>query len=437
MLRLFALFANLLIALILKLGFTDDIGITSEVPTQVVAGSSFEVKVTIKKGELASFSRLLQTMPAGLTATSVETANADFSFDDKKARFIWMNMPSEKEIMVSYTIKVDPRLKGQFSIASKFSYIADNERRTVTSQSGEITILPSPTTDPSLIVDINDYELLVIPYIPVSGSEPQIACIRQAPVPSPDGKGYIVNILVSKERKEKFAKIEETIPEGYKAEAVNERDAIFTFKKNTAKYLWMNLPASSFFLVSYKLVPTGMGTKKAPTLQGTFSYLEEAKTITINIQQTPQDLAQVKSSEDLNLLIQNIGAASLAYGQTDGVSKHIPVTNQKEPKSNKKTMLEPEEGIYYRVQLAAGHSPVNVKRYFKSYKLEKEVRHEYHEGWYKYSVGSFPEYKVARDYREQIWNSTTLDDAFVSAYNNGTRITVQEALMISNQRWYK
>lgn len=55
MLRLFALFANLLIALILKLGFTDDIGITSEVPTQVVAGSSFEVKVTIKKGELASF----------------------------------------------------------------------------------------------------------------------------------------------------------------------------------------------------------------------------------------------------------------------------------------------------------------------------------------------------------------------------------------------
>jgi hypothetical protein len=434
MIRLFAVFANLLIALVLSVFFADPIEVKLNVPNEVTAGTEFEVHVTINKGELESFSRLLQTMPAGLTAVSSESSNADFSFENKRARFIWLRMPDEKQFEVSYTIKVDQRLKGDFNIGSKFSYINENERRTVTAESNSITILPSPDIEPELIVDISDFERLVIPYIAPSGVEPQIACIRQTPIKSPDGDGYIVNLLVSKERKEKFAKIEEIIPKGFKAVPLQDRDAIFTYRNNVAKFLWMNLPASSFFVVSYKLVPIGLKNTSIAPIDGQFSYLEEAKTVSINIQQTGEDLALVKTPEELNQLILGLGTATLASVDADGVSKTVKV---KTPRSNKKYMLEPEEGIYYRVQLAAGHSPVNIRRYFRKYKLEKEVRQEFHEGWQKYSVGSFPEYKNARDYRMHIWNTTNIDDAFVSAYNNGNRITVQEALMIANQKWYK
>ncbi len=447
MIRLFAIFANLILALILKMSFVDDIGVSVETPQEVTAGSEFEVNVTIKKGDLESFSRLLQTLPAGLTAESVKSSNADFNFESKRARFIWLKMPESKEINVSYSIKVDPRLKGDFNIGGKFSYIAENERRTVTTQSNSITILPSPDIDPSLIVDVDDFEQLVIPYIPTNQGEPSIACIRQHPYPAPDGKGYIVNLLVSKERKEKFAKIEESVPKGFKAEAINDGDAIFTYKDNVAKFLWMNLPESSFFMVSYKLVPNIL-SKSDPQIDGTFSYLEEAKTMSIAIQQTGKDLAMINTPEELNNLIAGIGSeatiasieasdASASENVTKNVTVGSSVTRSKEPRSFKKYLLEPEAGIYYRVQLAAGHSPINIKRYFKKFKLEKEVRQESHEGWYKYSVGSFPEYKTARDYREHIWNTTEIDDAFVSAYNDGNRITVQEALMISNQQWYK
>lgn len=449
MIRLFAPFVNLLVALVLKVSLQGDVTVMVEAPSEVVAGNEFEVKVTINKGDLASFSRLLQNLPAGLTASSAITSNADFNFEEKRARFIWMHLPDEPKITVAYTIKVDQRLKGTFNIDGKFSFIDENERRSVDVKSNLITILPSPDIESSLIVDIADYERLVVPFVAPVTAGTNIACVRQQPQVSPDGKGFIVNLLVSKERKEKFAKIEEKIPAGYKAESLKEGDAIFTSKNNTAKFLWMNLPSTSFFVVSYKLVPVD-GSKTSPKLNGKFSYLEEDKTISIDIKQTGHDLAMVKTTDDLNNLLINLSSEQLASNETD-VPEDISVTEKKvkvktkstekqkakEPRSNNKFKLEPEEGIYYRVQLAAGHNPVNIKRYFRKFKLDKEVRAEVHDGWNKYSIGSFSEYKDARDYRVFIWNTTEIDDAFVSAYNNGERITVQEALMVANQRWYQ
>ncbi len=459
MLKYFGLLLNLIGILLFNIFSLGDASLSMSVPKEVGAGAEFDVSVILKKGAAESFARFQQELPRGLTAQVVDNPNATFAFEDQKVKFIWLRLPSDDEVKISYRIRVDERLKGSFSIGGVFSYIDGNERKSVNLSPSNISIRPSAKIDPNLIVDISEYQQMVPIQPPVSLLASNVRCIRQTPYFIDQGNDMRVNILVNKGSTEKFAKIEEIIPEGYTAEAINPRDAIFTYKDNTVKFLWMNLPPEERFVVNYRLAPDDGVGKTELLLKGTFSFILNGSTQVIDIIQREADLTNpdpryldgiVKSVPAPKIFppVSSTATSITSYTETgvDG-GRDIPVQYKKiedKPRFTRKVeeldisyMLEPEEGVYYRVQLAAGHRPVDIKRYFRRLNITEDVRTEKHEGWYKYSIGSFAEYKEARDYRVKIWNTTPIDDAFVAAYNNGVRITVQEALMITNQQWYK
>jgi hypothetical protein len=458
MIRLIVPLLNLLVILALRM-FPGNVSVKMDVPAEVSAGSEFEVRITLNKASIDGFSRFQQNIPAGLTAISDQSSNADFSFSEKRVRLIWLRVPNTEEIAVSYKVKVDEKLKGTFTLAGKFSYIENNERKSVDVNPVSVTILPSPNIDPSLTVDVNDYEKMALPYTgPSAESAASIVCIRQKPYPGNAGD-YVVNLLVNKETTRKFAKIEEDVPEGYTAVAIDAREAIFTFKSQKVKFLWMNLPEEPYFTVSYRLIPKNQAKLPQPAIKGAFSYLVEEKTISVPVTERDVQLASLNRDE-INQLVARVvtepapEAAQITsqVTETAQAATEIPEqpnkpvaekvkksrkTHEKPSKSDASVLLEPEQGVYYRIQLAAGHKPVNIDRYFKKLKLEKEVRKEEHNGWQKYSIGSFNVYKEARDYRIHVWNTTPVKDAFVTAYNSGQRITVQEALMVSDQKWFQ
>ena len=95
----------------------------------------------------------------------------------------------------------------------------------------------------------------------------------------------------------------------------------------------------------------------------------------------------------------------------------------------------PNQSLYYSVQICATKKQVDVSYFAKANNILEKIYTMMHEGWHKYVVGEFNEYKEARDHREKVKNENKVVGPFVTAYNKGTRITVQEALMISGQKW--
>lgn len=450
---------NLLGVIIANILFPSDISLQVKAPSEVTAGTEFDIEITLNKSGAESFARFQQELPRGLTAQVVNNNNASFAFEEQNVKFIWLRLPADDQITIAYKVKVDERLKGSFSLEGLFSYIDGNDRKSVEVDAKQISIKPSPTVNPNLIVDISEFQQVVPYQPPVSLLASNIRCIRQTPAFTDEGNDMLVNILVNRGNADKFAKIEEDIPAGYTAEAISTRDAIFTFKDQKAKFLWMNLPPEPRFVVNYRLTPTnGTGTTELP-LTGTFSFILNEVTQVIDIIQRDVDLSNLdpkhldgiiasSPSQSVNTPTSTTVPTSSSYTGADGgrelqvqyqeiVDKRPRTSASKKVELDVAYLLEPEEGVYYRVQIAAGHRLVDIERYFERLKIKEDVRTERHEGWYKYSIGSFGEYKLARDRRNDIWSTTPIDDAFVAAYNNGKRITVQEALMITNQQWYK
>ena len=93
--------------------------------------------------------------------------------------------------------------------------------------------------------------------------------------------------------------------------------------------------------------------------------------------------------------------------------------------------------IAFRLQVLATHQPLSGSQVQRTYAYPGEVKREKHQGWNKYTTGYFTAYKAARDKRVELRSSYLFPGPFVAAYNGQRRITVQEALLISQQNWIR
>jgi hypothetical protein len=444
------------------------ISVKLDIPGKVEAGKEFNVNIIIKKGTLEEFSRFQQELPAGLTASALNSGTADFSFDKQRLRFIWLKLPPQEEINISFKVMVDSRLKGQFTIPGEFSYVENDERKSVTVNSNPVIITPSPSVNANLQVDISEFEKVISAEKTAGGASAGISCIRQKPFRTTTGNEFIVRLLVYKKEMNKFAKIEEQVPEGFEAKSMDSKEGIFTFKDGLVKFVWMNLPPEKAFVVSYRLIPLSASIPAELSIKGQLSYIDEGRNIIIDIVQKDLDLAGVNEQNAEQYLSSAGPSAATKTSETTTEKlqeeskpiKEVTITRKEEttpPETGSRTITETkttqpgesspiqkeqgkrysdipptlslpvEAGIYYRVQMAATHRIVDPVSNYKKYNLDRPVLLEFHDGWYKYSIGSFAKYSDAQAYRDMLITNKRMRGAFVVAYQNGQRIEVRDA----------
>ncbi|MDP6909054.1 MAG: hypothetical protein QF371_06085 [Flavobacteriales bacterium] len=115
-----------IVALFVTSSTMAQVSVSTKLPATAVPGGSFTVELNVTKADISGFAKLQQLLPTGFTATVGETANATFSFKDRKVKFLWMALPNN-DFTVSYKVNVDPALTGNQIIEGTFAYIHENE----------------------------------------------------------------------------------------------------------------------------------------------------------------------------------------------------------------------------------------------------------------------------------------------------------------------
>lgn len=386
-----------------------DVRVEHEPPEQLAPGKSKEVLVRVHKGDRNGFAKLELEVPEGLKVEAVEKSGASFTFEDHMAKFIWMAMPEGGQFVVRYRLVAKEGAKeGKRTLKGSFRYLDENKRKEVKLKKKKVRIEAGKK---GKVAEKDEGE-----GPDTAGSDDQVGVERK--VKKMGAERFKVRLKVKKGELEGFAKLVDTVPEGFKAIAKKEGGSSFSFDGNKAKFVWMDLPGKKTLKVRYRLVAK-TATPGRYEIRGGFSYLKDGNTVRETVAPSGIELGE---KEEKTAQGKDEGDASdeKEEGGAEGPSGDVP---------------DPQKGIDYRVQICAGHEDVEEDHFEEVYDYEGDYDIDHHEGWLKYLTGKYEVYRKARDKRVHFRENYELPGPFVTAYNDGERITVQEALMITEQEW--
>ena len=375
--------------------------VTAESPVQVVSGNEFIVHMTIHKGQTLGFARIQQFLPAGFKVEEIESANAQFIEDSSSIKFIWTQMPSEESFEISYKVKTNQDLNGLQVINGVLIYIEDEKT--------EQYALPP------IEVRVSDDGL-----VSKEDNIPQVE--RKLIATVPELNEYRVELTIQPNSEVRPARFIDQIPEGYEAFAGTSHGAHFLFSEGVVTFTWTNLPKDSAFTISYTVRSSQRRTP--PAINGMLVYGNAAMAMELDSLDAKDELYEqaIKSATDesANKILEELIASENAKQDNSGNSTQTAGTALSIPSA--------KGGISYQVQIAATmKSPVRNNDWFKKYyKVDEEVSLTYHEGWKKYLIGSFDNFKSANLHKRKTREKVT--DAFVVAYQDGQRISLKEAM---------
>jgi hypothetical protein len=209
-----------------------------------------------------------------------------------------------------------------------------------------------------------------------------------------------VTVVVTDYPLGQFLKFTEFLPNTCVAEPLTADGAVVTHGGGELKWVWFETPKDQMPLTMTYLI-MGSPAECIPAIHGELSFVEDQRPVTLALPASHWSAAPV----------------------VEAVAEQ-PVARSTEPAH-----------IGYRVQLLAAHRYVSADWVKRRFQFSEGIDIEEQSTWVKYTTGSFAAYKSARNKRNSLGKAHDFPGPFVTAYLDGERISVQEALLISHQHW--
>lgn len=267
-------------ALFMNLQNANVVTIHADYPTHIIAGTSFPITVTIDKGNLSGFGRYTHKLPEGFVA---ESDMQNFEFSENTVKFLWVNIPYANSFTFTYNVFVPVDYTGDFTVAGKFGYVVDNEKRFAELAPNNISVVNDPLA-------LRKYQAeQAAKTAPVNIND--ITCYRTVNITNNEA---VVSIRVNKANVNTMCKIEEMLPEGYVFYAIERENADFSSHRNIARFMWINAPQKDIFYVSYKVIANPGYSIKNLYINGAFTFLDNGTTQSVVILE--KDLRAISES---------------------------------------------------------------------------------------------------------------------------------------------
>lgn len=129
---------------------TGQVSMMINLPDSISTNSQLVFDIKINKGELSNFAKYQIDVPEGIVLEEVDSRAGNFSYENKRAKIVWVIAPPDSEFVVRMKLISGP-LTGPGVVQQKFYYIENGNRKENEAPVKKVYLYKSSKTEKRLI----------------------------------------------------------------------------------------------------------------------------------------------------------------------------------------------------------------------------------------------------------------------------------------------
>jgi hypothetical protein len=122
------------------------VALSTNMPASLPAGSNTELEVRVNKGSISNFAKYQLDVPAGVTVSEVDSKSGNFTFENNRAKIVWVSVPSDAEFSLRFKIAVTSSVPTEGSFVQRFYFLDNGNKKEV--EAAPITVALGGSANP-------------------------------------------------------------------------------------------------------------------------------------------------------------------------------------------------------------------------------------------------------------------------------------------------